>query len=87
MGSTTKAQRRAILAIRMRGGEVSEFRSGARRSWAATDAYGGLIEEFDNRVIEGLAARGHLRLSRFERGAAVYRVDAEPEARAAFMRG
>lgn len=86
MQRTTKAQRRAILAIRMRGGEVSEYRCGGRRSWTTTDAYGGAIEQFDNRVIDSLAARGHLRLSRFERGAAIYRVTAEPEARAAFMR-
>ncbi len=86
MQRTTRAQSRAILAIRMRGGEISEYRYGGRRSWAAVDRFGGAVEEFDRRIIDGLAARGHLRLSRFERGAAVYRVTAEPEARAAFMR-
>lgn len=86
MRRTTKAQRRAILAIRMRGGEISEYWSAGRRSWAATDQYGGAIEEFDRRIIDGLAERGHLRLSRFERGATVYQVTAEPESRAAFMR-
>lgn len=86
MRKTTAAQHRAILAIQMRGGEVSEFRRGERRRWAATDQFGGALEEFDPRIIEGLAARGHLRLSRFEQGGAVYRVTAEPEMRAAFVR-
>ncbi|MCI4663957.1 MAG: hypothetical protein MRY74_04475 [Neomegalonema sp.] len=86
MQKITTAQRRAILAIKMRGGEVSEFRQGERRNWATMDRFGGLVEQFDRRIIEGLAARGHLRLARFERGGAVYQVTAEPEARAAFMR-
>lgn len=86
MREITKAQRRAVLAIRMRGGEVREYRYGGRRNWAAADAYGGAVEEFDRRIIDGLAARGHLRLARFEGGAAVYRVTAEPEMRAAFTR-
>ena len=84
--SVTSAQRRALLAIQMRGGEISEFRRGGRRSWAALDQYGGAIEEFNRRVIDNLAARGFLRFARFEAGGAVFRVTVEPEARAAFVR-
>lgn len=72
MKRATDAQKRAMVAIRGFGGEVSRYGSGTGARWVALDQYGGETARFQTRTLDALSARGMLALKRFEYGAAVY---------------
>lgn len=80
----TPAQRRAMLAIELNGGEICEMRYGERSRWVAMDHYGGEVARFDPRTMRSLSQRGDLTLKRFAFGGAVYGLNNELVQAAAF---
>lgn len=62
------------LRIALFGGEISEQRYGPERRWVVLDGHGAALETPEAAVVAWLIEAGRLKLNRFERGAAVWRL-------------
>lgn len=81
---------RLALRIALFGGEISEQRYGPERRWALLDREGAALETPEAALVRRLIEAGRLRLSRFEAGAAIWRLSdgaPAPMVRAAYRQG